>query len=128
MSQMTEVIQAFGQRLGIQDLALNAQNVVQLKLESGLTYALEEVEDVLLVQLLFPITPFEAPAIKKRLLLLADYRKSKKRPVYVLRYSDESLILQIRLPAEELNVQSLEQSMEYLLHCTEYATNHREMV
>ena len=128
MSQFAEVIEAFGQRLGVQSLSLNEQGVVQLKLESGLTYALEETEEVLLVQLLFHVPSFEAGKIKKRLLLLADYRKYKKHPFYVLRYSSESLILQMRLQAEELSVQSLEQSMEYLMHCSEYAMGHRTML
>lgn len=128
MSQFAEVVEAFGQRLGVQGLSLNEHGVVQLKLESGLTYALEETEEVLLVQLLFSISTFEAGEIKKRLLLLSDYRKPKRNPLYVLRYSSESLILQMRLQPEELSVQSLEQSMEYLMHCSEYAKGHRAML
>lgn len=128
MSQFAKVIEAFGQMLGVQRLSLNEYGVVQLKLESGLTYALEEAEDALLVQLLFSVSTFEGLNIKKRLLLLADYRKYKKNPIYVLRYSSDSLILQMRLPPEELSIQSLEQSMEYLLHCSEYAMGHRGIV
>jgi type III secretion system chaperone SycN len=128
MSQFAEVIKAFGQMLGVQNLSLNAQGIVQLKMESGITYALEETTEVLLVQLLFPVSTFDGREIKKRLLLLTDYRKRKNKPFYVLRYSSESLILQMRLHPEELSVQSLEQSMEYLMHCVEYARGHRAML
>lgn len=128
MSQFTKVIEDFGKMLGVQQLSLNEQGVVQLKLESGLTYAFEEADEVLLVQLVFSISTFEAGDIKKRLLLLADYRKHTKNPVYVLRYSNDSLILQMRLSPEEVSVQSLEQSMEYLLHYSEYAMGHRSMI
>lgn len=128
MSQIAETIEAFGQVLGVQGLQLNAQGVVQLRLGNGLTYALEDTEDALLLQLLFPISNFEALGVKKRLLSLADYRKQPKMPIHILRYSNENLILQLRFSPDEVSVQGLDAGMEYLFRCMEYAFGRLEAV
>lgn len=128
MSQFAETIEAFGQMLAVQGLQLNAEGVVQLRLENGLIYALQETESALLLQLLFPVSPFEALDVKKRLLSLADYRKQPKMPIHILRYSSESLILQLRFFSENVSVQGLDEGMTYLLYCMEYAFGRRESV
>lgn len=128
MSQFAETIEAFGNQLGVQNLQLNAQGVVQLQLENGLIYALEETEEALLLQLLFPLVAFESLEIKKRLLLLADYRKQPKMPLYILQYAKENIILQLRFLPAQTNVQSLGEGMDYLFRCMEYAFSRREVV
>lgn len=128
MNQFAEVVEAFGNQLGVQNLQLNAQGVVQLRMENGVIYALEETEEALLLQLLFPVAAFESLEIKKRLLLLADYRKQPKMPLYILRYSKENIILQLRLLPVQANVQSLGEGMDFLFRCMEYAFARREAV
>lgn len=128
MGQFAEIINAYGKTLGVEGLSLNEQGVVQLRLENGLIFALEETENVLLLQLLFAVPQFDALAAKKRLLLLADYRYIKNMPLYVLSQTSVEIILQLRFEAEALTVQNLEIGMEYLLYCSEYALGLREKV
>lgn len=128
MSRFAEVIDAFGKMLGVEGLALNNQGVVQLQLANGLIYALEETDDVLLLQLLFSVPQFDALTAKKRLLLLADYRYIKNMPLYVLSRMPTEIILQLRFETEALTAQNLETAMEYLLYCSEYALGQREKI
>jgi hypothetical protein len=128
MNRFTAVINTLIKKLRIDDFNMGEAGVVRLRIADKQTYALEEIAEEVLIQLLLPVSLFEAAQIKKKLILLADYRRVKRAQIFVLRHSKEKLILQIRVAIEDFSVNTIEQSMEYLAHCAEYALGQRETI
>jgi hypothetical protein len=120
MSQISDSIAQYGELIGINGLKVNSNGVVQFTLESDKKVVLEEINEELLIQVLWQVSPFDALKTKINLLLLADFRKPKEGPFQLLLHPKQGLMMQIRMAFDQVTAGSLSRSVDFLLRCIAY--------
>lgn len=120
MSWVQDTVAAFGRQMGLQDLSLDADGVVQLQLQSGGLLAVEPVRrgsiDEVLVYLGRPVG-FEGAELLRRSLMQAHSAAAQVLPVQVALRGEapEALLLMLlRVPASEFTLPALEHAVDYL--------------
>ena len=109
-------IEAFGRRLGLENLALSAEGVARLDIENVGSLYLERQEASgareLLVYVSAPLPVPDAGATR-RLLELCDYRRGYSMPVFAGAFSGRALLL-TRMEENAVTAAGLENALRFL--------------
>jgi type III secretion system chaperone SycN len=116
MDWVTHTVSAFGQSVGIPDLALDAAGCALFALDAGGTLSVHDLApaggDDVLVVLAQPL-PMPAEAGMRRALRMADYRES---PLWTMQVAlrGEELVATLRMPRPAFVLSALEEAVEAL--------------
>lgn len=106
----------FGNRLGIAQMALDAQGRASIEFASGQQLVVESIDDAVLVYQVTSL-PYPSDALRVRLLRLADFRQGHAFQYQIgLRGTghEAKVVTLVRLPSREFTLQALERILETL--------------
>ena len=113
MDFFDELVGAFGNRLGMEGLAVGANGIVDLQIEKIGRFQLEKNGESLLVTLARPQSPHAAGAARA-LLNLSHWRENHPWPIHPGMMGDAWLSLTARIPLAGVDVPTLESALELL--------------
>ncbi len=120
MSWIHETVAEFGRQIGVPSLALDAQGVMHMQLQSGGVLGVEAVRrghlDEILVYLGRPLG-FDGAALLRRALVQVHVSQAHAVPVQVAMRGESPealLIMAVRMPQREFTLPALGQSVDYL--------------
>ena len=109
-------IQAFGQRLGMENLSLSREGLAQLNIEGIGSFFLELEEKggrrELLLYLSSPVREYDSEA-HRRLLEHCDYRKAYPLPLSAGVFSGRAILL-THIPEQQVSAAGIENALRFL--------------